>query len=169
MGVPKNIAGKPFPWFPKMIATGFGVGFLPKAPGTWGAALAVLLWLPLYLWAPENVTFWVTLAAAVVYCVIGTWASGVSETYWGPDPREACADEVVGQWVSLIPLSAGVAVVPWWMILVSLALFRFFDIFKPLGIRKMEKIPGGAGMMADDILSAVYVDVILYVILYFIR
>lgn len=161
---PVNIAGKPFPWVPKMIATSFGVGFLPVAPGTWGALLAIVLWLPLYLWAAPAVIFWVTLAAAVVYTVAGTWASTESEKYWGKDPVAACADETVGQWISLLPLSYGVAVEPWWMIPVSLALFRFFDIYKPLGIRSMERLPGGYGMMADDILAGVYSVVILVAI-----
>ncbi|MDE5652163.1 MAG: phosphatidylglycerophosphatase A [Muribaculaceae bacterium] len=163
---PVNIAGKPFPIIPKLIATSFGAGFLPIAPGTWGALLAIVLWLPLYLWATPGVTFWVTFAAAVVYCFAGTWASSESEKYWGKDPVAACADETVGQWISLLPLSGGVAGgVPWWMILVSLALFRFFDIYKPLGIRSMERLPRGYGMMADDILAAIYSVIVLQILL----
>lgn len=162
---PINIAGKPFPFFPKMIATGFGVGFLPLAPGTWGALLAIVLWLPLYLWASPVVSLVVTVGAALVYCVAGIWASTESEKYWGKDPVAACADEVVGQWISLLPLCRGVGECPWWLILVSLALFRIFDIFKPFGIRSMEKLPGGYGMMADDILAAVYSAVILEIII----
>ena len=78
----------------------------------------------------------------------------------------ACADETVGQWISLLPLSGGVAGgVPWWMILVSLALFRFFDIYKPLGIRSMERLPRGYGMMADDILAAIYSVIVLQILL----
>lgn len=168
MGEPKNIAGKPFSLFPKLIATSFGAGFLPKAPGTWGAIVAVLLWLPLYLWASKDVTFWVTVGASLIYCLLGTWASTESEKYWGKDPREACADETVGQWISLLPLSGGAALIPWWMILVSLGLFRLFDIWKPLGIRRLENIPGGAGMMADDIAAAIFTDIVLYIILVFI-
>lgn len=163
---PVNIAGKPFPLLPKLIATSFGVGFLPIAPGTWGAILAIILWLPLYFWASAAVTFWVTLGAVILYTWAGTWASTESEKYWGKDPVAACADETVGQWISLLPLSAGVAVIPWWEILLSLALFRFFDIFKPLGIRKMESFPGGYGMMADDILAGVYSVLILLIINY---
>ncbi|MDE5842893.1 MAG: phosphatidylglycerophosphatase A [Muribaculaceae bacterium] len=161
---PVNIAGRPFPIIPKLIATSFGVGFLPVAPGTWGALLAIVLWLPLYLWVNPMVSFIVTLAAAIIYCVAGTWASTEAEKYWGKDPVAACADETVGQWISLLPLCRGVEECPWWLIIVSLALFRFFDIFKPLGIRKMESLPGGYGMMADDILAAIYSAVILEVL-----
>lgn len=158
---PKDI--KRFPFWPRMLATSFGFGFLPKAPGTWGAIFAIILWLPLYIWCEQPAIFWITLSATVVYFFAGTWASTLSEKYWGKDPVIACADETVGQWISLLPLS-GIGVTPWWMILVSLALFRFFDIYKPLGIRSMEKFPGGYGMMADDILAGIYSCIILCII-----
>ena len=70
----------------------------------------------------------------------------------------ACVDETVGQWISLLPV---VPLCPWWEIIVSLALFRFFDIVKPLGIRSMERLPRGYGMMADDILAGIYSAAIL--------
>lgn len=151
-----------FHWFPKMLATSFGAGFLPVAPGTWGALVAIVLWLPLYIWASPVVAVSATAAAVVIYGIAGTWASGVAEKYWGEDPVVACADETVGQWLSLLPVIGGIC--PWWEILLSLALFRFFDIFKPLGIRAVEKIPGGAGMMADDVLAGIYSAVILLII-----
>ena len=77
----------------------------------------------------------------------------------------ACVDETVGQLISLLPLCGGPQSAPWWLILVSLALFRLFDIFKPLGIRAMERFPGGFGMMADDILAAIYAACIVEAIL----
>lgn len=154
-----------FPLFPKLIATSFGVGFLPKAPGTWGAILAIVLWLPLYLWASPEVTLIVTAAATVIYTIAGTWASSVAERYWGKDPVIACADETVGQWLSLLPVTP---LCPWWEILLSLALFRFFDIFKPLGIRAMERLPRGYGMMADDILAGIYSVIIILLINHFV-
>lgn len=144
-----------FPLFPKLIATSLGFGFLPVAPGTWGAILAIILWLPLYLWASPLVIVAVTSAAVVIFAALGTWASGIAERYWGKDPVIACVDETVGQWLSMTPI-IGVAYCPWWEILLALALFRFFDIFKPLGIRRMEDFPGGWGMMADDLLAGVY-------------
>lgn len=150
-----------FPLLPKLIATSLGVGFLPLAPGTWGAILAIILWLPLYIWASAPVALIVTSLAVVVLTIAGTWASSVSERYWGKDPTIACVDETVGQWISLLPVLPSC---PWWEILLSLALFRFFDIAKPLGIRSMERLPRGYGMMADDILSGIYALVILVII-----
>lgn len=150
-----------FPLFPKLMATSFGAGFLPIAPGTWGAIVAIILWLPLYIWATPSVTVIITVSAILLYFVVGTWASNVAEKYWGKDPVVACADETVGQWIALIPVTP---LCPWWEILVSLALFRFFDIFKPLGIRYMEKLPGGLGMMADDILAGVYSAILIFIL-----
>lgn len=153
--------GGRFPLFPKLIATSFGFGFLPVAPGTWGAILAIILWLPLYIWASPAVAVGVTAFAVLLFTILGTWASSVSERYWGPDPVVACVDETVGQWISLLPV---VQACPWWEILVSLALFRFFDIVKPLGIRSMERLPRGYGMMADDILAGIYSAAILIIL-----
>ncbi len=96
--------GGRFPLFPKLIATSFGFGFLPVAPGTWGALFAILAWLPLYLWTSASVTIAATAIAIVVFTILGTWASSVSERYWGPDPVVACVDETVGQWISLLPV-----------------------------------------------------------------
>ncbi|MBE6305187.1 MAG: phosphatidylglycerophosphatase A [Bacteroidales bacterium] len=155
-----------FPLLPRLIATSLGVGYLPKAPGTWGAILGIILWLPLYLWTSPIVSLTVTLVATIALTVAGTWASNVSEKYWGKDPVIACVDETVGQWLSLAPVMA-VSISPWWEILLSLALFRFFDIYKPLGIRAMEKLPGGYGMMADDLLAGLYSALIILAINYF--
>lgn len=161
---PIPITDEKFPLFPKMIATSFGAGFLPVAPGTWGALVAIILWLPLYVWCPGAPAWIATAAAIVFFAVAGTWASSVSEKYWGKDPVVACVDETVGQLISMLPLCDGPDVTPWWMVVLSLALFRFFDIFKPLGIRKLERLPGGLGMMADDILAAIYSALILIVV-----
>ena len=149
-----------FPLIPKLLSTSFGFGFLPVAPGTWGAIFAIILWLPLFLLAPRDIVFWVTFGATVIYAILGTWASGVAEKYWGKDPVIACADETVGQWISLLPMSW---LLPsfWWEFIIALALFRYFDIFKPLGIRSLEKLPGGVGMMADDVLAGIYSAILL--------
>ena len=152
-----------FPLLPKLICTSLGAGFLPKAPGTWGAIVGIILWLPLYLWVDPLVCVLTTAAATAILAAVGAWACSVAEKYWGPDPVIACVDETVGQWFALIP----VVMCPWWEIILALALFRFFDIFKPLGIRKMERLPGGTGIMADDLLAGLYSAILLLIINYF--
>lgn len=163
--IPDTELAHSIPLLPKLIATSCGFGLLPVAPGTWGAIFGVLVWLPLYIWASPVVTVLVTAIAAMVLTVAGTWASSVSEHYWGKDPVIACVDETVGQWVSMLAITS---LCPWWEIVLSLALFRFFDIYKPLGIRATEKLPGGYGMMADDILAGIYSLVIIIVLNFFI-
>lgn len=164
---PIPITDKKFPLFPRLLATSFGVGYLPVAPGTWGALLAVILWLPLYLFASVWLTFGITLAATLIYCVAGTWASNEAEKYWGKDPVIACADETVGQWIALlpvVPLQGGILASPWWQILLAFLLFRAFDIWKPLGIRRLEDLPGGVGMMADDVAAGILAGAIVFII-----
>ena len=104
-----------------------------------------------------------TAAAVVIFTIAGTWASSISERYWGKDPVVACVDETVGQWISMLPITS-VATDAWWLVALSLALFRFFDIVKPLGIRAMERLPKGYGMMADDILAGIYTAAIIIAI-----
>lgn len=162
---PVPITDRKFPLFPKLIATSFGAGFLPVAPGTWGALVAIALWLPLYLFAPSIICLVSTLIAIALFAVAGTWASGVAERYWGKDPVAACVDETVGQWIALVPLCGGKAAAPWWLIIVSLGLFRVLDIYKPFGIRRLERLPGGVGMMADDVAAGVLAGVAVAVVL----
>lgn len=147
-----------FPLLPRMIATTFGIGYLPLCPGTWSAMFAILIWLPLYMFATPAVTLLSTLGGVLFFSTAGIWASNISERYWGKDPVAACVDETAGQLVALLPLSGAH---PWWEILLALALFRFFDIFKPLGIRRLERLPGGTGMMADDLVSGLYAALLL--------
>ena len=153
-----------FPIIPRLIATSFGAGFLPVAPGTWGALVAVILWLPLYIWCSDAVTFWVTAVATLVLTWAGIWASNEAEKYWGHDPVVACVDETVGQWIALLAVCPGDT---WWLILVAFVLFRAFDIFKPLGIRATERLPRGYGMMADDIVAGIYAAIIILIIKFF--
>lgn len=154
-----------FPLLPKLICTSCGVGFLPLAPGTWGALFGILLWLPLYIWATPVVAVGVTMAAVIIFNFLGIWSSNVAEKYWGHDPVVACIDETVGQWLALVPVLPGC---PWWEIVLAFVLFRLLDIYKPLGIRATENLPGGLGMMADDLLAGLYPAILIFLINQFI-
>lgn len=163
--IPDTPLARSMPLLPKLIATSCLFGLLPVAPGTWGAIFGILVWLPLYIWASPAVCVITTAVATVILTVAGTWASTVSERYWGKDPVIACVDETVGQWISMLGITC---LCPWWEILLALALFRFFDIFKPLGIRATERLPRGYGMMADDILAGLYSLAIILILNHFI-
>ena len=140
------------PLIPTIIATGLGSGFAPKAPGTAGAILATIMWFAAsYLLEPTTLVC-TTLAAIVIATIIGTWATNKLMPYWGEDPSKVVIDEMIGVWIPLLvspAMSIGYA-------LLSLFLFRFFDILKPLGIRALDKKHGAFWVMADDILAGIY-------------
>ena len=140
------------PILPVIIATGFGSGFSPIAPGTAGAALACLIWWALLLCLPAQGLLVATALLVVVFTIAGVWAANRLEPYWGEDPSRIVVDEMVGVWIPLLAADADNL----WYAVAAFVLFRFFDILKPLGIRRMEALPGGIGVMMDDILSGVY-------------
>lgn len=152
-----------FPLLPRVIATSCGFGYFPYGPGTMGALFGILLWLPLHGYASDTVTFLATLTLIVAFTVLGVWASTIAEKYWGQDPSRVVIDETVGQWIALLPVTAQQ---PWWTILAAFVLFRFFDIVKPLGVRRMESLPAGYGIMADDILAGLYGAIGVYILQY---
>ena len=135
-----------------IIASGFGSGFSPFAPGTAGALVAVIIWTVLFYVIPFNILLVVTSLLIVLFTAAGIWSADKLESEWGKDPSKVVVDEMVGVWIALLAVPVGNV----WYILFDFLLFRFFDIFKPLGIRKMEQLEGGIGVMADDILAGIY-------------
>ena len=150
------------PFYHQLIATGCGVGFFPYGPGTMGALFAIVVWYLLSLLVSMPSLIGITLALVVLFTFLGAWSATVSECYWGEDPSRVVIDEVVGQWIVLLAIPANFQL---WHVVVALALFRFFDIVKPLGVRKMENFKGGWGIMADDILAGVYGFIVLQLLL----
>ncbi|MFL6275616.1 MAG: phosphatidylglycerophosphatase A [Blastocatellia bacterium] len=148
------------------IATGFGAGHLPVAPGTFGAAEGVVLFF--IVTAIVNQRLLLTLPGALlVFAIInialyavGVWASDQAIVVTGlKDPRLAVIDEVSGQLIAMTPLIVYPSLAG---VLVSFLLFRAFDIFKPYPIRKLERLPGGFGIMSDDALAGVYAAVLTW-------
>jgi phosphatidylglycerophosphatase A len=132
--------------FHKIIAAVFGIGYLPKGGGSAAAAVYVLLWILI----PSRSSF-VEISLVILILVLGTWSASQVEKIWGVDSNKIVVDEVAGMMISLlfIPVKIKYAVF-------AFILFRFFDIVKPLGIRRSEKLPSGWGVMADDVLSGIY-------------
>jgi phosphatidylglycerophosphatase A len=127
----------------KILATFFGIGLFPVAPGTMASAVAALA----YGFALHGLVWPLYLLLLVLLILAGTAASGVHAAVLGrPDPGRIVIDEVCGQLLALAFLPAA-----WVPVAVSFVLFRFFDIIKPWPIRRLEKLPGGWGIMADDI------------------
>lgn len=151
------MSAQKIPFFSLMIATGFGSGFSPVAPGTAGALLALLLWVVGYLLLPFALLQVILAIMVLLFTALGIYTSGVMERYWGEDPSRVVVDEMVGVWIPLLVVPDG----GWWYVLAAFVLFRLFDIVKPLGVRRMERFGGGVGIMMDDILAGVYSAVLL--------
>lgn len=138
-----------------LVATGFGSGLLPKAPGTWGSLLAVALGEGLV--GAAGLPGLAGLAA--VATVLGVPAAGrVASLRGRKDPSEVVVDEVAGQALALAILHAalppgGPPLVRWGLVLLAFVLFRALDIGKPGWIGRLEALPGGWGVMADDLLA----------------
>jgi len=143
----------------RIFAIGFGAGRLPLAPGTWGAleGLLIVFLINRFLPAQERVALW---ALCVALGLLAIWASDrVARALRKADPQEIVADEIVGQmscflWVPVTPLT----------LVVGLLLFRLFDISKPFPAGRAEHLPGGLGIIADDLVAGIYAGIGLRVL-----
>jgi len=141
------------------IATGFGAGFAPVAPGTLGAIEGVALFLAFILLGGKlslsaSSSFALLATVNVVLFAIGVWASNrACEISRTKDPSQIVIDEVSGQLIALAPLVGSPSIAG---VIAAFVLFRLFDIFKPYPIRKLEALPAGWGVMSDDALAGVY-------------
>lgn len=149
--------------FYKLMLSGFGTGWLPVASGTWGAAAAALIAWPLTLLTPNALTLELMILI-VGFTWIGALGSDVLADEWGDDPSQTVIDEMVGMWIAVLGLP-----LTWQYWLAAFLLFRFFDILKPLGVRRLEQIGGGWGVMLDDVLAGVYANLVLQVAVLFIK
>jgi phosphatidylglycerophosphatase A len=133
------------------VATALGVGYVPVAPGTCGSAVGLLLWFVL----PSSLLIQGT--AIVVIFVIGSWSGSVAERHFGRiDPAHVVVDEVAGMLVTLFLVPVG-----WIGALGAFLLFRIADIVKPFPANRLEQLPGGLGIMADDVMAGVYANLAL--------
>ena len=137
------------------LATLGPVGFLRPAPGSWGSAAALVMGAGLAFLSPRLLEI-----AALVVCILGTMAAGIYQRETGRHAAgEVVIDEVAGQWIALL-----VVPLDWRWYLAAFLLFRVFDILKPGPVRMAEKLPGGVGVMADDIVAGVFAAVCLLII-----
>ncbi len=145
------------------VATVFGSGYLRPAPGTWGSLAAVPLGVAL-LWIGG---FWTLLLGVFAVTAIGIYASGHHVRRTGTkDPSEVVIDEVAGQWITLLPLGLFGDVGHWFSWVAALALFRLFDVLKPWPCDNLERLPGGWGVMCDDLMAGIYAALAMSLILW---
>ena len=131
-----------------------GIGFIPIASGTFASLVAAVFWFVIADWSP-----WRKILLWIVAALLGVWAAGRLIRCWGPDPARVVIDEIVGQWLALVI----VPTIPVWYF-VSFIIFRCFDIVKPFPIRRIEQWRGGWGVIADDILAALYTILIFFIL-----
>ena len=144
--------------FHRAIATWFGCGYFPLAPGTVGSLAAIGIAYALVEfghWRP-----WHFAVLALVALPLGIWAAGATaREIQSKDPGIVVVDEVLGQWITL----AGAASLNWKSWLAAFCLFRLFDIWKPPPVRQLEALPSGAGIVADDVMAGIYAALVLLV------
>ena len=142
------------------IATALGAGYAPIAPGTFGSAVGVILWLVL-----PNV-LWMQVVAIVIVCIVGALSGTVAEEHFKRrDPGQVVVDEVAGMMVTLLLNPVGGF---GWMA-VAFLLFRAADIVKPFPVNRLERLPGGTGIMADDVMAGVYANLVLRFAIWMLR
>ncbi len=141
-----------------VVATWFGAGLLPKAPGTWASVAALPPGLTL-IWAGGP---WLLALGVVLISAAGVWASGAYATRVElDDPSQIVVDEVAGQWLALLPM----AVVSWQAVAVAFVLFRIADIFKPWPASWADReLDGGLGVMADDWIAGIFAGLGLWLL-----
>src|SRR6476659_10042176 len=130
----------------QLFASCLGIGKV-KGGGTIAAIVFAAVWYLLFRWVrADNIA----LLGTSMLTAAGIWSANEVEPYWGKDSSRVVIDEAAGICISLL----FVPVTPV-HVLVALLLFRFFDIVKPLFIRRVEKLPGGWGVMLDDVLAGI--------------
>lgn len=139
--------------FLRLVASGFGSGFVPGAPGTAGALLGLLLGVPLLLAPPGVLALGVLLVS-----LLGLWAIRTARIEG--DPGWVVIDEIAGQWVALLGLARPTAV----GLAAAFVLFRLFDIVKPGPVGWADRQGGAAGIMADDLIAGAIAAGILWAV-----
>tara|TARA_A100001037_G_scaffold68349_1_gene60821 strand:+ start:5933 stop:6400 length:468 start_codon:yes stop_codon:yes gene_type:complete len=148
--------------FAFLFATGFYTGLWPlKGPATVASFVSVIIFFFLSNIFLNDIYL---LLVIIVFIIVGTWSSDFTATENDKDPSKVVIDEWVGMWITLLFLPNSFA----WFI-VGFLVFRYLDIFKPFGIKKFERIPGGLGIMMDDIAAGIFGCIVLNLINIFVK
>ncbi len=140
----------------KLVASFFGIGYVGKGGGTIAAIALCIIWIVI---PAGDFTNYRQIFITLVVCIAGVWSANAVDAIWGKDSSKVVIDEVAGMMITLLFLPVSIKYV-----LAGLVLFRFFDILKPLFIKRTELLPKGWGVMADDVLAGIYAHIILKLI-----
>ncbi|RVU01231.1 phosphatidylglycerophosphatase A [Mucilaginibacter limnophilus] len=143
----------------KLIASIFGIGYI-KGGGTIAAAVTSIIIYFLWKYPIWQHPLPFTLLGIAI-TLIGVYVGNKVEPFWGKDSYRVVIDEVAGMWVTMILAPAN-----WHFLVAGFVLFRLFDIWKPLYIKRTEALPGGWGVMMDDVVAGIYANVVLQLIIF---
>lgn len=149
-----------------LIGSVFNAGFLPNAPGTWGSFIALF---PIYFIV--TYTPWYGIVLFTVICSFLTvWVAEECEKTWGGDPSPLVMDEFAGQGMTFIAIPfAATSINIFLLLLLGFLFFRLFDISKPLGVDRLQQLPGGWGILVDDLLAGFYAFICIRTLVYVIE
>jgi phosphatidylglycerophosphatase A len=142
-------------WVVRGIGTFGFIGHLPLAPGTWASAATLALWLVL---PPAGLGL--SIVGMILLIGVGTWTAHRLEADYGHDDHRVVIDEVAGSLIAVAGLPPHLSIA-----IIAFALFRFFDIVKPPPIYQIQAMPGGIGVMIDDVLAGIFSNVVLRLLL----
>jgi len=154
----------------RLLTSCFGLGRLPLAPGTWGSLPPTIIFGLMWHFGISSISISIAMAALAlagsVICV--KFAPVIIRATRNTDPREIVADELAGQAVTflaivfLVPQASSTGHI-WFITAGGFFLFRLFDIAKPCPIRRLEKLPKGWGVLADDLMAGAYAGIVLQI------
>jgi phosphatidylglycerophosphatase A len=146
--------------FARALATWLYCGYTPKAPGTAGSLAAIVIAWLLHEYA--GVPAWGFAILATVLLGPAIWAADVTARETGlKDPQIVVVDEVVGQWIAIAGAAISKTALDWKAWCLAFVLFRAFDMWKPPPVRQLEHVPGGAGIVLDDVMAGIYAALVL--------
>ncbi len=138
-----------------MFASGLFTGYSPIASGTVASAVALAIYFIPGFHHPYSI-----IPVSFLTFILGAKAAGIMEQRYGHDPAEVTIDEVLGMWISLMFLPKSLAVA-----IPAFFIFRLLDIVKPWPARKFDSVPGGLGIMLDDVVVGFYTNIIMHLAL----
>jgi len=144
-----------------LLATGFGIGRAPLAPATAASLAVAVLLFAIGALAPSALAPMPVALALLILLPIAIWSSGEAEKELGHDAHPIVVDEVVGMLAAVVGIGRLAEPNPALLLFLGFALFRFFDIVKPFPIRSSQRLPGGWGIVVDDLLAGAATNLVL--------
>jgi phosphatidylglycerophosphatase A len=147
----------------RFLGTGFYSGLIPKAPGTAGSFVALLIIFGII----QAQVFELLLVFMILSSLITLWVGSYFEEEFGEDPGSLVSDEWAGQALTFFAISFSDSMMTnIWLLLAGFILFRFFDILKPLGIKRLQNLEGSWGILSDDLLAGLYALICLKTLIF---